>query len=284
MRSNHSPLLTPVVVLAALLVGCSSGSVPMERVAAPGAPLSAEVTLNGDGTLYADRLLVSKDLAEDDDDIECEDGFTPEGAVCDDDDDDEGEDADEEDDDGDHEDADEEDDDGEDDDNIECEDGFTPEGVACEDDDQDEDGDGDVDEDDARYKSGGAPAYVQGAPELDTSRHIYRLLGIEVNPGVSAVPEGIVRFDGGYTDGYLAASQAAPGTSVTALGGSSEGVVKEGKGKWTIQLLGRSVYVDGDTEIVLVSDPMTGEDDEGDESDGVNCEQEGEHEGENEGC
>jgi len=319
MNSNLPIHVASVIALAAL-TACGSGTINLETAAAPGAPLSAEVSRSADGTYHADRLLVSKALtssadSEDDDDIECEDGVAPDGSACEDDDDDESADdgEDEDDDDGEYEDDDDvecedgvapdgsacEDDDDEsaddgedeDDDDIECEDGVAPDGSACEDDDDeeedvDEDGDGDVDEDDARYAAGGAPAFINGVPSLIDGRNVYALFGVEINPGGATVPEGAVRFDGGYADGYLAATQTAPGTSALSVGGSSESVAKTGRGTWTIQLLGQTLIVDDNTEIVPVSQPLQGEEEAAsdEEDDGIDCEQEGEHEGENEGC
>jgi len=356
MNSNLRIHVASVIALVAL-TACGTGSIDLESAAAPGDPLSADVSPNPDGTYHADRLLVSKALTssadgDDGDDVECEDGVAPDGSACADDDDGEDEAADTEDDtdgddvecedgvgpdgsacadddDGEDEAADTEDDtdgddvecedgvapdgsacadddDGEDEaadteddtdgDDVECEDGVAPDGSACADDDDgedeaadtedDADGDGDVDEDDARYAAGGAAAFINGVPSLIDGRNVYSLFGVEINPGGATVPEGAVRFDGGYANGYLAATQTAPGTSTLSVGGPSESVASTGHGTWTIQLLGQTLIVDDSTEIVPVSSPLQGEDESAsdEDDDGVDCQQDGEHEGDNEGC
>ncbi|MCB9778914.1 MAG: hypothetical protein H6742_10155 [Alphaproteobacteria bacterium] len=305
---TKAPLLSLVTALA--LAGCSSGSVDLQVAAASGEPVSAQLSVQSDGSLHVDRLLVrgtdgsASAPGEDDDDIECEDGVAPDGSPCEDDEDATAEDDDEEDDDdgddatAEDDDDEEDDDDGddataeEDDDEEDDDDG--DDATAEEDDDEeddgdedgaDHDGDGDVDDEDARYatSNSGSLSFVQGSPAWDEGRNVYNLLGIDVNPGAAQVPDGAVRFDGGYSDGYLAASSARSSSGL-AIGGTSEGIVRESHGIWTLSVLGQSLIVDDSTEIVAVSDPVSGEEDGDDEGDGIDCEQEGEHEGENEGC
>ena len=340
-----------VVLTSVLLVtaaGCTS-SPALDTAAATGQPVSAEVTENADGTLQVVRIFVTAADDGDNDDIECEDGVTPDGQPCADDHDE----ADESGDEGDNDEADAEDDDeadaeddddesdnddiecedgvtpdgqpcddtqdeadesGDEDDNdeadesdnddIECEDGVTPDGQPCDDtqdeaenetdegdEGADEDGDGDVDEDDALYAAGGERSYIQGPPKPLEGRNVVGVLGFEVNPGPNVVPAGTVRFAGGFNgDGYLAATSATAVPDGLALGGTSQGIVRSG-GVWRLQLLGRTLVIDDKSEIVTSPDPMSarsdaGDDEEssGEEDDGVDCPQEGDHEGENGGC
>ncbi len=295
--------IVPSVALLAALAACSPGNYTISKVASPGSTVAAEVSTNADGTYHADRLLVSASSSGDDEGADVEDtgGADDEGADV--------EDTGGADDEG----ADVEDTGGADDeeaaadsgdtDDVQCEDGVTPDGQACDDsgdgsgdesasESEDSDGDGDVDSEDKRYATGGSASFIQGSPVALPDRGIYQVMGIDVNPGASALPSGsIVRFDGGYTDGYLAASSVKAGTAVEALGGVSEKLVQTGPNEWRLTLLGRDIIVDGSTEIVPVSAPLQGDEEAassesgtGSESDGVDCQQEGEHQGNNEGC
>jgi hypothetical protein len=195
---------TAVAGLLLLGAGCS-GSPDLMQAAAAGAPISAQVTEQPDGTLHADLLLVQEQ-----------------------------------------------------------------------------------DDEDGRYQASGTTEFVQGRPALDPATGIYALLGLDVNPGPNAVPQDGVLFLGTYNGrDHFSATQVLGGTERSAMGGFSEGVVKDGADRWTITLMGRRINVDSDTRVVQSGDPLDPEEleeQDGDEQDdGVDCEQEGEHEGKNEG-
>lgn len=248
-------LLTPLASLAVLLAGCAGASPSLDTTAAVGAAVAADVSVALDGSLHADRLLVSQSAADEDD-------------------------------------SESEGDNSGDTDNVQCEDGVAPDGSACDD---GPDGTGDESEaedgsDDGTEAASTARSFVRGTAVLDAGQ-VYRVLNVAVDAGSAAVPTGTVRFDGGYTSGTLAATSAMASTGNAAMGGLSEGIVDHGDGTWALQLLGQSLIVDGNTEIVPVSSPMAAEDEsagEGksdtNETDGVDCQQEGENQGDNTGC
>ena len=270
-----------VVPLLAMLAACSN--VDLGAAAAAGRPVSASVTARTDGTLHADRLFVASETEEESDDeeggVDCVDGIdAATGAECDGGpsaNQDDGEEGDEE------EDAYEEG-------GVDCVDGLTAAGAECDGGpaaNTDNDGDGDVDEEDASYDAGRARMWIRGVPSLVPERGIYQLLGLDVNPGANTVGEGAVKFVGQYNgDRYFSAAQVRSAGAGAAVGGISEGIVDHGDGTWTLTVFGTDVVVDRSTTLQKSADPLSEEAEGDDEHDGVDCEQEGEHAGDNEGC
>jgi hypothetical protein len=182
----------------------------------------------------------------------------------------------------------EESDDEEDDGGVDCIDGLTAAGAECDGGpaaNQDNDGDGEVDDEDASYDAGNARTWVQGAPTLVADRGVYQLFGLDVNPGALVVGAGPVKFIGKYNGNhYFSASDVQTAKSGAAIGGVSEAVVDHGDGTWTLTVFGTDVLVDRATKVSKSADPLSEDEDGDDEKHGVDCEQDGEHEGDNEGC
>ncbi|NOY28008.1 MAG: hypothetical protein GXP62_19250 [Oligoflexia bacterium] len=254
---NITTTLISVAALAAL-AGCGTPAFDLQTAAASGAQVAADVSLNPDGSYHADRLLIAATTGATDDESDSSGGDA---------------------------DADT------DNDNVECEDGVTPDGQACADDaDGQEDGtDADADTS-ASSATATTTAFVRGTPTNLDGGTTYGLFGVSIDVGSSSVPAGVVRFDGDYTNGYLSANKATTTTGGLALGGSSAGITKTGPDRWSLSLLGQDIIVDSSTEIVPVSSPIAGDEDASsetdasDDADGVDCQQDGDHEGDNQGC
>ncbi|MCB9777882.1 MAG: hypothetical protein H6742_04905 [Alphaproteobacteria bacterium] len=223
-------------------VACGGSSVDLSTAAATGAPVSAELSQGPDGALHADVLRVAA-RGGDDDDIECEDGVTPEGAPCEDDDDEEHEDEDEDDDDGDFYDPHDDDD-----------------GEEADDDEEDDDEEEEDDDDDhgggtACSSSTGAASFLKGKVELGADGKTPHLFGVIL--GDATVADGDhVLASGAYDTGCMAVSQLTAVDAGMALGGLSEGISKTGARTWSLQVLGQTVIVDRDTRIVESALPV----------------------------
>jgi hypothetical protein len=203
----------------------------------------------------------------DDDDVECEDGLTPEGLPC----------------------ADDDDGEAVDEDNVEeeCEDGLTPEGLPCADDD-DEDGDEGEEEECAELESEAfemIAAPVDGAVD---SGVVLQLMGINVEmpPAAGIQAPGNYRFVGAYNADqslFKATDLVTTRSATFRLMTKIQSIDTLPDGTLDFSMFDLHVLVDPGLPVRKVT-TFSQEIDQDLDGDLVQCEQEGEHEGENEGC
>jgi hypothetical protein len=160
---------------------------------------------------------------------------------------------------------------------VECEDGVTPEGLPCD----DEDDDGEEDGEDLFEMMAGPIGLSagEGAP--------LRFLGTEMvlPAGTSGLDRGSYRFSGTYSpvDTFTVDAISTTSSETYRLLTTIDAITVRPDGMLVLHVFDKDVIVDPDLRVRKIGSYKTliEEDIDGDD---VECEQEGEHEGDNEGC
>jgi hypothetical protein len=298
-------ILFSMAALLAFISGCANksgaevkGDQLTAATIANGVDADITVETRANGVLYASEVKIGNDELADTDDIECEDGLTPDGQVCDDGpDEDKGDEADKNDENG--------------TDDIECEDGVTPDGQICEDGQNEDEDDGDADEEEDGAGNelvavvemiaddlssftvlGGLTIVLDDASDEDVEDDTDEETDDDANEDeteldIATLTVGArVEVAGEYSsvDGIFHADELkTPDEEVIELDGTISDLTAN-----SFSMFGLTISYDRNTSVVPEDNDSDESDEdesgEDDENDGIDCEQEGEHEGDNEGC